>query len=662
MSKYDNLDPRTELEQEITSDLKRALEKRGFTVIHNGSESMNAPANKSDIVVFNESTYINIEVTKRTKSTSDSEFLSIKDHFTRTKRENNTKKCFLFYVSPETHYRMINAIQDYNVMNHKKEDMKMIPVSFSTFELFIQKLIESHKDEYPSSQIMKVFDDHRDFVDDERVIKVFFNKLFNDDRELKKKIDIKEEQKHQTTVEMIINELLKLEDNLREELGITHIDAVRNIIFLVFIKLYEEKREYEGKKNRFKLESFLDFQQDVSQEDGKKATEILFNQIKEDRELKVAKVFTEHDILAEKLNDSFVIDFFIKPFERYHFYTTKIDGLGAAYEVLGMRAGKDVKAGQFFTPENVVRFMVKLAELDVDDLILDPACGTGRFLIYSMEDLLSKVGSRNKADKINNIKRKQLFGSDYDARVAKLAKMNMYIHGDGKSNIRDSDGLLMFDFDDKVDVVLTNPPLGEQSYLKGDDDFKLKRMEVIPKKAKKLKNGDIEYKVAGSKMKGGALFINASLCYLKSVRDRDALPEWRGGKLILIIDEGVLNTHNYSEVRDFIRRNFYIKAVASLTKDTFVPVSKTSTKTSILYLIKKDDKEAIQQEPIFFAHIDKVGVNTRRKVCENHLFNEGNDILTRYFDFKKKVLNSYVGLKFDKQRFSETGFNGGVIK
>ena len=205
--------------------------------------------------------------------------------------------------------------------------------------------------------------------------------------------------------------------------------------------------------------------------------------------------------------------------------------------------------------------------------------------------------------------------------------MNMYIHKDGKTNIMDRDGLLLNDFDNTVDVILTNPPLGDQSYTKTsyDKDFQTKRMEVIqkidvtaekikslrhkivlqnekihiakdnsPKKVKTYEQKLIEYedelskleslkeheyKVSGSQMKGGALFINASWHYLKTIRNKDLLPEWRGGKLLLILDEGILNTEDYTLVRTFIKQYFYIKAVISLTRDTFIPISHTSAVT-----------------------------------------------------------------------------------
>jgi type I restriction-modification system DNA methylase subunit len=705
MVKYDNLDARSQLEQEITKDLKLAFEKRGFTIKHNGTDTMNASGGKSDIEMFDSDVHINVEVTKTKKSSSDREFLSIKDHLENTKRENSKKKCFVFYVSPETHYRMINAIKDTNILNARKDDMKIIPICFKTFELIIEKLKTAHKEQYQKKEILRLFDRFIEFINDEKILRISYETLFSEDKDLGKSIDEIEENKHQQTVTDLIKDLLKLEDNLREYGISTHNDAIKNVIFLVFIKLYEEKREFEGKKNRFRLETFGEFQTDEEEQENKMAIHKLFERIKNDQELKSAKLLTDIDLLSEKLNDDYVIGLFLKPFEKYHFYTTKVDGVGSAYEVLGLRSGKDVKAGQFFTPENVVRFMIKLAELTQDDVVLDPACGTGRFLVYAMEEMINKVDGRNKEEKIKNIKTKQLYGTDFDANVAKLAKMNMYIHGDGKTNILDEDGLLLYkhspSFDSRVDVILTNPPLGDLNYNLStyDNNFKINRMEVIQKinvteenlkkynekleilssvlddltgKKKdkllsrikelkteitkceiKIKENKCDYRISGNQMKGGALFMNACKDYLKDCSNKDELPEWRGGKILIILDEGLLNTDNYKEVRDFIKKYFYIKAIISLTKDAFVPVSRTPTKTSILYAIKKEDITAKQQEPIFFAHAEKVGLDTKKRVCENYLFNSGHDIISRYRDFKKAVLSSYDGLNFKREKFEK---------
>lgn len=666
MTKYDELDARTQLEQIIASDLASAFEKRGLTVRHNGTATNSAPARVPDIEMWNPEVHINIEVTKQTKSGAQREMQSVADHLLETKKQNAGKRCYALYVSPETHYRMINAIHDHNFTREALTDQKIMPINFYNFELLVEKLRDSHKDIYPVNQLIPLFDNFRDFVDDERVLKLLYQSLFSNDETLKQELSKKEFEKWQKLEHEVMDDLEQIEEALRRDGIALHINAIKQLIYLIFIKLYEERKEAEHRgRSWFTVTTFKDFQDAQGEKDTKRAIHKLFNQIKNYKEFKDTGIVTESDLLAEKLNDDFVLTEVISRLEKYPFLKAKVDGLGAVYEVLGRRSGKDTKAGQFFTPANVVSFMVKLAELDPNDVVLDPACGTGRFLIWSMDDMQQKVVGKDAEKKKDEIAKHQLFGSDNDFDVAKLAKMNMYIHGDGKTNIWDDDGLLLYKtrgLDSQIDVVLTNPPLGNLGYIRPqfDADF-YARMTVIPKKTVTKRRGTYQ-EITGTQMKGGAQFVNAIYHYLKPIRDPEAPLEWRGGKMLTIIDEAVLNTDNYKEVRDFIRNNFYIKAVISLTKDTFVPVSKTQTKTSILFVVKKDDVTAKQQEPIFFAHAEKVGIDTKRRICDNHLFNgDGHDILGKYMEFKRDVLASYDGLVFNRDKFMKLNYRGGNL-
>jgi len=668
LTKYDKLDAHTQLEQTVASDLKLALEKRGFQVKHNGSFKQPASGGVPDIDVWNNELQINVEVTKTTKSQADRELLSVSDHLTKRKNQYQNKKCFAIYVSPETHYRMVNGISDFNFARENLPDQKIIPLNFSNLELLVTKLAEAHKDMYPSAQLIRLFNRFRDFVDDERVLKVLYEELFSTDEELRKDLERQQIEKWQKLEHQVMKDLEQIEEALRRDGIALHLNAIKQLTYLIFIKLYEERKEIEGRgRNCFTVKTFLDFQEFQGERETKRAIHKLFEQVKGFEEFQKAGVLTEHDFLAEKLNDDFIVAEVISRLEKYPFVKAKVDGLGAVYEVLGRRSGKDTRAGQFFTPANIVSFMVQLAELDPKDIVLDPACGTGRFLIWAMDDMQRKVSGRDSDKLRSEIAKHQLLGTDNDLDVAKLAKMNMYIHGDGKTNIWDDDGLLLYKtqgLDEKIDVVMTNPPLGDLGYKRPyfDEEF-FKRMNVIPRKVKTSKKGKTE-EITGNQMKGGAQFVNAIYYYLKSVRDKDkdALPEWRGGKMLIILDEAVLNTNDYAEVREFIRNHFYIKAIISLTTDTFVPVSRTSTKTSILYAIKKDDLTAKQQEPIFYAHAEKVGVDTRRRVCENHLFNGlGHDILSKFMEWKRLVLSSYIGLKFSREKFKEMGFQAGKL-
>ena len=169
------LDAKTELEQTLTAELAKALQKRGFEVKHNGTATSNAPGGVPDIEVWDDHYQINVEATKTTKSSADREYLAIKDHLEKTKASQPGKKCFVWYVSPETHYRMINAIREFNVTNKAEPDLKMMPLSFSNLQLFLDKLIHSTQDEYMKDQVMSLFSHYLFFVDDERVLKVLYD-------------------------------------------------------------------------------------------------------------------------------------------------------------------------------------------------------------------------------------------------------------------------------------------------------------------------------------------------------------------------------------------------------------------------------------------------------------------------------------------------------
>jgi len=657
MTKYDNLNTRTELEQTIARDLDAALSKRGFHVRHNGDASHPAPHGLADIEAWNNKHHFIIEVTKTTKSSADREFPSISDHLEKSKQDNPKQLCFAMYVSPETHYRMSNAIRDYNIVRESEPDQKILPLNFSNFELLTTKLRDAHKDLFPPKQLVELFSKYSNFIDDERILKLLYEELFPTDNKIKEDVEAKEQAKWAKIEKEVNDDLVRIENKLREHGIALAGDAIRQLIYLVFMKLYEEKKNAEGKgRNYFQPKTFVEFQEAQGEKERKRAIHKLFDQIKNQKEFQETALFTEHDLLAEKLDDDFALQEIIEPLDKYAFYKTKVDGLGAVYEVLALRSSKDVKVGQFFTPIRVVNFMVSLAELDTSDVILDPACGTGRFLIWAMEDMVSKVSGKEADKKKEEVRKKQLFGSDNDSNVAKLAKMNMYIHGDGKGNIFDDDGLLLYKtraMEKSVDAILTNPPLGEFNYRRRDYDEEFyRKYEVIPRKI--IKGKEV---VAGNSMKGGALFLSAAYHYLRDVRDASAKPEWRGGKLLIILDEGILNLQEYALVQDFIRKHFYIKAVISLTRDTFTPVSKTQTKTSILYAIKKDDLTAKQVEPIFYGHAERVGMDNRRRVIPNDL----EPLLRRYFEFKKHVMEAYDGLQFNMEKFEASGFKGGAI-
>lgn len=317
--------------------------------------------------------------------------------------------------------------------------------------------------------------------------------------------------------------------------------------------------------------------------------------------------------------------------------------------------GKDL--GQFFTPRAVVKFMTKMADLQISnshiDNVLDAFCGSGGFLVEAMAQTFEKVNNMRSKSDIEKQKLKDdivgnhLWGIDADKGellpISKVARMNMYLHGDGSNRIywlpdsldkeiviettdeemkREADELKKQIEDGlKFDVILTNPP------------FSMK----YEKKDKSEKRILEQYEISKTK---GKLMASLNSNVLSIERYTDLLKPH--GKYLTVIDESVLNTQTAKKFRNFIKKHFIIRAVISLPRNTFVNQD-TNVKTSILYLIKKE-KEEEQQPDIFMAISENVGHTDAGKedLSKLDLYyeydDEGNKINK---DIRKTILDAY---------------------
>ncbi|MBD0320073.1 MAG: hypothetical protein ICV87_07065, partial [Gemmatimonadetes bacterium] len=165
------------------------------------------------------------------------------------------------------------------------------------------------------------------------------------------------------------------------------------------------------------------------------------------------------------------------------------------------------------------------------------------------------------------------------------------------------------------------------------------RTEVIERRAA----GRGEYVVRGDSAKGGALFLAAIRDYLKPLSNPAEKPEWRGGRLGIIVDEAILNTPEYAAARRFIRERYFVKAVFSFHRDAFWYQARTTAKTSFLYLVRKEDDRVVQQEPVFYAQVNRIGFTRTGKSGPTEL----PQTLRAYQDFEKAVKDSYRDSWFD---------------
>ncbi|MBZ5526058.1 MAG: N-6 DNA methylase [Acidobacteriia bacterium] len=270
-------------------------------------------------------------------------------------------------------------------------------------------------------------------------------------------------------------------------------------------------------------------------------------------------------------------------FENYDLSLTAFDVKGEAFEYF---LGETFTGGlgEFFTPRNVVEFMVDAVDPKIGSRIVDPFCGTGGFLIYAFEVVSEKI-RLNEFDEEQKLKwkielsNKSLYGTDWKERTSLACKMNMIVHGDGSAGIFKHHGLI--DIPDVIEegqfsLCITNPPFGSTE----NDPRVLTQYEL------------------GSGRNSQDRVVLAIERSLRLVKP--------GGTVAIVVIDGILNNDSTRYVRDFIRRNAWVHAVVSLPAVTFEGYH-ARAKTSILFLEKKQASDDGQQKRTFMAVAENSG-------------------------------------------------------
>ncbi|MFH1954228.1 MAG: N-6 DNA methylase [Pseudomonadota bacterium] len=419
--------------------------------------------------------------------------------------------------------------------------------------------------------------------------------------------------------------------------------AFDEIAKILFVKVYVEREllAKRSRKNLFSVE-YLDDQL------GKHPLNTLFGQTKE--AYADDKIFESDEEIRLKPATGREI---VKLLERYNLSETSEDIKGIAFErFLGRTFRGEI--GQFFTPRTIVEFMIRMVEPREEDVICDPASGSGGFLIRFFEIVWQQILAdadrqyqefktmveadkkllpdkkasmlREKFDTIQatldpnklgsrlwKLANRCIFGTDANDRMARTSKMNMIMHGDGHGGVHHHDGFLNVNgiFEGRFDIVLTNPPFGanvEPSDVVHESDVTLSReagklyaeehgdlytealariqaaagkpiasLFELPKGNGTEKERDKRAK--SGKIKTEILFIERCLSLLKS-----------GGRLGIVLPEGVFNNPSLAYVREFCENRAFIRAVVSLPQETFFS-SGASVKASLLFLQKFTEKE-----------------------------------------------------------------------
>lgn len=417
--------------------------------------------------------------------------------------------------------------------------------------------------------------------------------------------------------------------------GITRDESIaQEIINILFCKLYDEINTAPDET--------LEFRAGVGENKSEVSKRInkLLNKVKQDYD----DVFDEDDKI--KLDNASLV-YIVGELQNKCIMEAERDAIGDAFEVFIGPALRGSE-GQFFTPRNVVKMIVEMLDPEPDEYIIDPACGSGGFLIIALEHVWNKIEIEGKKKnwpqeliihKKKDVASKYFSGIDKDSFLAKVTKSYMAIVGDGRGGIFCENSLLdLKEWDNysqekiklnKFNVLLTNPPFGAKIPIKGEQ---ILSQYSLGRKWKFDKNSLTWTKTSNfpEKRPPQILFIERCLQLLKP-----------GGRMGIVLPDSVVGNQTDGYIREFILSKARILAVVDCPSETFQP--STPTKTSVVLLEKKEN-DTNEEYQIFMAVAEKCGHDKRGKPIfkkneDNEMINDDDfpDIVKEYVKFKEEI-------------------------
>lgn len=355
--------------------------------------------------------------------------------------------------------------------------------------------------------------------------------------------------------------------------------AFREITKILLVKMNEERRAiYHDLSNRFS-EAWISA---AARTDRLSAVEI-FDQLFTDAMATYPDIY-EGAEPPLRVNDNDTLKTLVRELEPYSFLGTGDDIKGAVYEIF-LKSTLRGDFDQYFTPREIVDFMVTMADPKPDDKFVDPAAGSGGFLIRAFihvrDDLASRKQSTRAYDQaIERLTEKHIWGQEADYDLHVLAKINLIMHGDGWHHIFHGDSLKT-DFlpDGEFDIVLENPPFT----IPYTDSAVLSRYDLGAGK------GSEELDI---------LFVERSLRLLGA-----------GGRMLIVLPEGLLNLPRYEAFRRWLLGKAFLAAVVSLPAGAFMPFGRSASKTTILEVVKRGHA-VVAPRAVFAANAVNVGYDT----------------------------------------------------
>lgn len=301
----------------------------------------------------------------------------------------------------------------------------------------------------------------------------------------------------------------------------------------------------------------------------------------------------------------------IAQLQQYSFMDSPHDVIGTAYEIYVASHLKGER-GQYFTNRLVVNMMVKMAAPTEKDIILDPACGSGGFILTAMNYIFDNIDNSTRSMNSKEVLKRnvvhQLFGIDISPKLVKIAKANMLLGKDGHGGIEHANSLdsvssLSAHFNElcgieKPNIILTNPPFGS------GHDLRIKEANILSQyknghQWEVSANGNIVYSDKLNERQGIApelLFLEKCLKWVKE-----------DGIIGIVMAKGQLDNREAFAIRKTICAQAQILAVVNLHEDTFEPFC--GSKASVIFLRKRANIPSDYR--IFMAISNKVGQTSR---------------------------------------------------
>lgn len=370
-------------------------------------------------------------------------------------------------------------------------------------------------------------------------------------------------------------------------------ELAKQLINIIFCKIYDEKFT--------KPDDMVSFRAGIGEHPSDVADRIksIFEKVKR----KYKEVISVSDAIS--LDDKSLV-YVVGELQNYSLIDADRDAVADAFETF---IGYTLKGsqGQFFTPRNVIRLLVEIVDPLHDQTILDPACGSGGFLVegikhawWHLEQEAKEYGWKDLALQeekafvgINNI-----HGIEKDEFLSRVAKAYMAIVGDGKGGIFCDDSLeppenwksstkqrIRLDY---FDIILTNPPFGKNLRIVGEHKLSQFKLAHVWKKNSGIGAYEITSELRDD-ARSEILFIERSLQFLKD-----------GGVLGIILPETFFHAPSYQYVMDFMR-NHNIQWIIDLPHNTFRPHNNAKCVAVVL------QKNAPQQDMVNMAVAEEMG-------------------------------------------------------